>query len=72
MQLFLHRITVFKEIPFVSRQWEKSSISIVTSCSPLKATSHLTISMHGQHAMGKIQRNNYHHGSCGPSLRRKT
>ena len=35
----------------------------------LKATFHLTISMRGQRA---IQRNNYHHGSCGPSLTGKT
>ena len=28
-----------------------------------KATFHLTISMGGQCATGKIQRNNYHHGS---------
>ena len=28
----------------------------------LKATFHLTISMRGQLATGKIQRNNYHHG----------
>ena len=34
----------------------------------VKATFHLTISMRGQRATGKIQRNNYHHGSCGPSL----
>ena len=33
-----------------------------------KATFHLTISMRGQRVTGKIQRNNYHHGSCGPSL----
>ena len=32
----------------------------------LKATFHLTVSLRGQCAMGKIQRNNYHHGSCGP------
>ena len=38
----------------------------------LKATFHLTISMLGQRAAGKIQRNNYHHGSCGPSLMGKT
>ena len=36
------------------------------------ATFHLTISMGGQRATGKIQRNNYHHGSCGPSLTSKT
>ena len=28
--------------------------------------------MRGQRATGKIQRNNYHHGSCGPSLTGKT
>ena len=39
---------------------------------PLKATFHLTISMRGQRATGKIQRNSYHHGSCGPSLTSKT
>ena len=38
----------------------------------LKATFHLTISMRGQRATGKIQRNNYHHGNCGPSLMGKT
>ena len=37
-----------------------------------KATFHLTISMRGQRGTGKIQRNNYHHGSCGPSLTGKT
>ena len=30
---------------------------------------HLMISIRGQHATGKIQRNNYYRGSCGPSLR---
>ena len=38
----------------------------------VKATFHLTISMGGQRATGKIQRNNYHHGSCRPSLTGKT
>ena len=38
----------------------------------VKATFHLTISVRGQRATGKIQRNNYHHGSCGPSLTGKT
>ena len=38
----------------------------------LKATFHLTISMRGQRATGKIQRNNYHHGNCGPFLTGKT
>ena len=40
--------------------------------SRLKATFHLTISMRGQRATDKIQRNNYYHGSCGPSLTGKT
>ena len=34
----------------------------------IKATFHLTISVLGQRATCKIQRNNYHHGSWGPSL----
>ena len=34
----------------------------------IKATFHLTIYMRGQRATGKIQRNNYHHGSYEPSL----
>ena len=38
----------------------------------VKATFHLTISMRGQRAMGKIQRNNYHHGRCRTSLTGKT
>ena len=65
-------IAVFQEIPFVSRPWEKPTISIADSFSLLKATSHLTISMREQRAMGRIQRNNYHHGSCGACLRGKT
>ena len=40
--------------------------------SHLKTTFHLTISMRGQRATGKSQRNNYHHGSCRPSLTGKT
>ena len=38
----------------------------------VKATFHLTISMCGERATGKIQSNNYHHGSYGPSLTGKT
>ena len=40
----------------------------------IKATFHLTISMRGQRATGKIQRNNYnyHHESCEPSLTGET
>ena len=37
-----------------------------------EATFHLTISMRGERATGKIQRNNYYHGSCEPSLTGKT
>ena len=47
----------------------KDYFSASLSC--LKATFHLTISTRGQRASGKIQRNNYHHGSCGPSLKVK-
>ena len=36
------------------------------------ATFHLTILMREQLATGKIRRNNYHHGNCGPSLTDKT
>ena len=38
----------------------------------IKATSHLTISIRGQRATCKNQRDNYHHGNCGPSLTGKT
>ena len=38
----------------------------------IKATFHLTINMRGERARGKIQRNNYRHGICGPSLTGKT
>ena len=44
------------------------SVRICKGSFSLKATFHLTISMRGQRATGKIQRNNFHHGSCGPSL----
>ena len=39
---------------------------------PVKATFHVTISICEQRATGKIQRNNYHCGSCRPSLTGKT
>ena len=38
----------------------------------ITANFHFTISLRGQRARGKIQRNNYHHGSYGPSLTGKT
>ena len=44
----------------------------MTDSKKLKANFHLTIPMSGQRAKGKIQRNSYHHGSCGPSLKGKT
>ena len=40
----------------------------IDTCIRVKATFHLTISMRGQRATGKIQRNNYHHESCGAGL----
>ena len=50
--------------------------SVFNSLRSVWATSHFrllfTISMLGQRATGKIQRNNYHHGSCGSSLTGKT
>ena len=44
----------------------------VHGLTPVKATFHFTISMRVQRAKGKIQRNNYHHGSCELSLTCKT
>ena len=38
----------------------------------IKATFYLTICVRGKRATGKIQRNNYRHGSCGPSSTGKT
>ena len=37
----------------------------------LKPTFHLTISMREKRAKGRIQRNDYHDESCGPSLTSK-
>ena len=72
-------------IPFVSVSYDENDpcnhISTLTQLSNgrltqfwevIMATFHLTISMRGQRATGKIQSNNYHHGSCGPSLTGKT
>ena len=50
----------------------KNSVRKIVSAGKVKATFHLTISMRGQLATGKIQRNNYHYGNCGPSLTGKT
>ena len=46
----------------------RAALLFVVSHFPVKATFRLTISMHGERATGKIQRNKYHHESCGPSL----
>ena len=46
----------------------KPSATKMEAADSVKATFHLTISMCGQRGTGKIQRNNYRHGSCGPSL----
>ena len=53
--------------------WHCSSpLRSINKLSKLKATFQLTISLLGQRATGKIQRNSYHHGSCGPTLTGKT
>ena len=57
-------------------QWERTHKNEmkqnITALMDSGNTYHLTISMRGQRATGKIQRNNYHHGSCGLSLTGKT
>ena len=60
---------VYKPMHFV---WEEIFLNRQCNLKPLdhryrlKATFHF--SMRGQRAKGKIQRNNYHHGSCRPFL----
>ena len=49
---------------FILLAEEVNKNTVGPATSKLKATFHLTISMRGQRATGKIQRNNYHHGSC--------
>ena len=62
---------IFLNVNFVDiHKYEASSE--LTSSKAVKATFHLTISMRRKRATGKIQRNNYRHGSCGPSLTVKT
>ena len=58
-----------QEVNFRLLQYVKS---VQLTLSHLKATFHSTISMCGQRATGKIQRNNYHHVSCWASLTGKT
>ena len=45
-----------------------TAVSTSVSNKILKATSHLTISMHRMRAKGKIQRNNYKYEQRRPSL----
>ena len=60
---------------FIAKLDRHQKALLLLGCLPLpfdaatvKATFHLTIFMCAERATGKIQRNNYHHGSCGPSL----
>ena len=71
----------FHALRFHSNNRHNSSTEIIyktigtlikqTDAAAVTASSHLTISMLGQRARGKIQRNNYYHESCGPSLTSK-
>ena len=63
---------IFLKKGFMVKQTYISLSSICHAYTLVRATFHLTISMRGQRATGKIQKNNYHHGSCGPSLTGKT
>ena len=69
-------LQVFVQCLFVEGRIELQNFSQLSSdstlSSSLKATFHLTISVRGQRATGKIQRDNYHHWSCGTSLTSKT
>ena len=58
--------------PFFPTRFLPKTLSRKRDLCLVRATFHLTISMRGQRATGKIQRNNYHHGNCGPSLTDKT
>ena len=49
---------------------QRATLSYQLQC--LKATFHLTIFMREHRATSKIQRRNYHHGSCGPPLTGET
>ena len=62
---------IFSFLGFSEIVQNLSACNIAKYCT-LKATFHLTISMRGQRATGKIQKNNYHHGSFGTSLTSKT
>ena len=67
----LHRVKLCYGKVFLQRvlqTWKKKSIASRRSHVKGYLSFHLTISVRGKRATGKIQRNNYHHGSCGPSL----
>ena len=57
---------------FEKRSFLKGGLYCQSDKTIVRATSHLTLSMHGQRAVGKSQRNNYHHGNCEQSLTDKT
>ena len=69
--LFLIKTSVFKGV-----RWNGNCCPYLQNeimpIRAVKATFHLTISMRGRRATGKIKRNNYHHGSCEPFLTGKT
>ena len=54
------------------QDYASAGIRFLQTSIEVRATSHLTISMRGQRAKGKIQRNNYHHGNCEQSLTGRT
>ena len=58
--------------PRKPRKHTKQRFDFSEATAAFKATFHLTISMRGKRATGKIQRNNYRHGSSGLSLTGKT
>ena len=59
-------------VEMTGNSWSAFSYVTMYRIAVFKANFHLTISMRGQRATGKIQGNNYHHESCGPFLRGKT
>ena len=68
----IHRMEKRKSFVFPEHIEIASPEGLTLWDSKVKATFHLTISLRDQRATGKIQRNNYRHGSCGPSLKGKT
>ena len=56
-----------KNLPTKLSWSTNANLNVDITPTSVKATFHLTISMRRQRATGKIQRNNYQHGNCGPS-----